>query len=175
MAWTAAATVGLNLLGGFGQYTRDKHQHRYRLQVARARAKYTKGVAYNHAILAEQEAEDVVRSGAKAQEILGRKGAQALAGIRAGLASSGFTVDGGDAYRIGDESRRVLREDQREMRLQTRRRSSLLRHRASMLRYGADVNQAMAGHDPGGPQLGTYFMSSLLKAGGSLIEQGAFS
>ena len=160
MSW-AAASMGFQFLGAFGQYRRDKYAHKYRLQVARARAKYTKDVAYNHAILAEQEAADVLRSGRKAQELLGRKAAQAVSGIRAGMASSGFTVDGGDVYKLGEDVRMLHREDANELRRRTHRRADLLKYKAKMLRHGADYNQQLAGHDPGGPSWGGYFLGAL--------------
>ena len=166
------AQVGFSLLSARHSYEQAKNMHRYRLQVARARAKYTKGVAYNHAVLAEQEAQDVLRSGRKAQQLLGRKARKATAGIRAGMASSGFTVDGGDAFKLTEDVHRLHKEDEREIRRQTGRRADLLKYRASMLRHGADYNEALAGHDPGGPSWGGYFMGALAGSAGSLINIG---
>ena len=162
----ALALAGINILGAYSRYSQDKYHHRYRIQVARARAKYTKDVAYNHAILAEQEAADIVRSGSKATQLLGRKAAHSLAGIRTAMASSGFTVDGGDAYKLGDDVKMLHDEDRKELRYQTNRRASLNRYRAAMLRHGADYNQQLAGHDPGGPSFGRYFLSALTRTAG---------
>ena len=39
MSWGAGLSIGLNVLGAFSQYRQDKYAHRYRVQVARARAK----------------------------------------------------------------------------------------------------------------------------------------
>ena len=172
MSWGAVASIGLNLLGARHSYEQAKNMHRYRLQVARARAKYTKGVAYNHAILAEQEAQDVLRSGRKAQQLLGRKARKATAGIRAGMASSGFTVDGGDAFKLTEDVQLLHKEDEREIRRQTGRRADLLKYRAKMLRYGADYNEKLAGHDPGGPSWGGYFLGALAGSAGSLMSLG---
>ena len=172
MLWAVAG--GLNLLSGIGRYQQDKYQHRYRLQVSKARARYAKGVAYNSAILAEQEATDVLRSGRKARQLLGRKAAHTISGIRAGMASSGFTMDGGDAYRIADDARTLHREDATEMRRQTRRRAGLLRYKAAMTRHAADYNLKMASHDPGGPSFGRYFINALTGTASQMYAAGAF-
>ena len=174
MAWGLAALAGFNLLGGISRYRQAKNQHRYQLQVRRARAKYTKQVAENHAILAEQEADDVLRSGRRATELLGRKSAQVLSGIRVGMASSGFAVDGGDAYRIEDDVRMLASEDRNEIRRQSKRQADLSRYKAAMIRHGAAYNEALSTHDPGGPSFGAYFMSSLIRAGGQAALMGAF-
>ena len=165
-----AAGIGLNFAGAAYSYRQARQQHRYRLQVARARAKYTKGVAYNNAVLAEQEAEDVLRSGEKAQKLLGRNVRQATAGIRTAMASSGFTIEGGDAYKAADDARMLYREDAKELRRQTRRRSDLLNYKAKMLRHGADYNEALSTHDPGGPGWAGYFMGALAGSVGILSE-----
>ena len=171
MSWQAGVGIGLQFLGAASQYRQARHAHRYRLQVARARAKYTKQVAYNHAILAEQEAMDVLRSGHKAQNLLGRKARQATAGIRAGMASSGFTVEGGDAYKLTEDVQMLHKEDERELRRRTNRRADLLRYKAAMTRHGADYNERLAGHDPGGPSWGGYFLGAL--AGSANIASNA--
>ena len=131
-------------------------------------------MAYNHAVLAEQEASDVLRSGSKARDLLGKKAARTISGIRAGMASSGFKVDGGDAYKLTEDVHTAVKADRDEIRRQAARRADLARYRAAMLRHGADYNLAMASHDPGGPQFGQYFMRALIQSGRDAASMGAF-
>lgn len=168
----ALAAAGLQIAGGISSYQQARRQHRYRLQVARARAKYGRDVSYNLAVLAEQEAADTLRSGEKARKLLGRKAAHTIAGIRAGMASSGFTVGGGDAYKLEADVHHLAREDRNELRRQTHRRADLLRYRADMIRHSADYNLKMASHDPGGPSFGAYFLRSLAGAAGAYHTMG---
>lgn len=161
MSWLAALGVGLNVAGAAYQYEQDRAMHRHRVRVARVRAKFQKDIAYNQAILAEAEAEDVLRVESAQQAQLGKDTARVVSRARTAMAASGFRVDGGDFHRLTEASFAAREEDSRELRFQAKRRSDLLGYRAAMIRHSADYNAKLASHDPGGPQWGGYFLKGL--------------
>ena len=161
MSWLQAIGIGLNVATAAHQYQQDRAMHRYKVQVSRARAKFQKGVAYTQAVLAEQQAEDVMRTGQIKHNLLSRNTAKAVSAARTAMAASGFKMDGGDFGFLEEDIRLTHREDTAELRRQTYRTQDLLNYRAKMIRYGADYNAQLASHDPGGPQLGGYFLQAL--------------
>ena len=156
LEWIGAA---LGIAGSAMQYQEDRAQHKYRVQVARARAAKMKAAEYNNAILAEQEAKEVMRVGAVKERLLSRETAKDVASARAAMAKSGFKLSG--VARIEGHIRQLSSEDRSELRRQSQRRSDLLQYGADMTRWSADYNAKLASHDPGGPSWGGYFLQGL--------------
>ena len=171
MSWGAAAAI-LPFLGARYQYERDRNQHRYRVQVNRARARFQSMLSENNAILAEQQAAEVMRTEGIMQTRLDQKAQAAIGRGRVSAAGSGFMMEGGDLYRFEEASIKAVQQDKQELKRTALRNRDLLTYKAAITRYAAKYNEALAGHDPGGPGWGGYLLGAIGQATGSLMSAG---